>query len=70
MLIKIKNINNPSIMNDKKIVNLKVEGMAIKMSSFLLEVLIKIFRIKTIFIKKISKHYQIEIVKKYLLKVI
>ena len=57
-------------MNDKKIVNLKVEGMAIKMSSFLLEVLIKIFRIKTILIKKISKHYQIEIVKKYLLKVI
>jgi hypothetical protein len=69
MLIKIKNINSPSIMKNIKVVNLKVEGTAIKMNSFPLEVLIKIIRIKIILIKRILKRCQIEIVKKFHLKV-
>ena len=70
MLIKIKNINSPSIMKNIKVVNLKVEGTAIKMNSFPLEVLIKIIRIKTMLIKRILKRCQKEIVIKFLLKVL
>jgi hypothetical protein len=57
-------------MKNIKVVNLKVEGTAIKMNSFPLEVLIKIIRIKTILIKRILKRCQKEIVKKFLLKVL
>lgn len=70
MHIKINNINNLFITNKIEILNLKVEGMVIKMNSFHQEVQIKIFKIKTLLIKKISKRYQIEIARKFLLKLI
>lgn len=70
MLIKINNISSLFTMNKIEILNLKVGDMAIKMNSFLQEVLIRIFKTKNLMIKKISKRYQIEIVKKFHLKVI
>ncbi len=48
MLIKINNINSLFTMNKIEILNLKVGGMAIKMSNFLQEVPIRIFKTKTL----------------------
>jgi len=48
MLIKINNFNSQFIMNKIEILNLKVEGMAIKMDNFHQEVPIRIFKTKTL----------------------
>jgi hypothetical protein len=57
-------------MNKIEILNHKVGDMAIKMNSFHQEVLIRIFKTKTLLIKRISKRYQIGIVRKFPLKLI
>lgn len=69
MLIKINNISSQFTMNKIELLNLKVGDMAIKMNNFLQEVPIRIFKTNTLLIKKISKRYQIEIVKKFHLKI-
>jgi len=70
MLIKINIISSQFTINKIEILNLKVGDMAIKMNNFLQEVPIRIFKTNTLLIKKISKRYQIEIVKKFHLKII
>jgi len=70
MLIKINNLSSQFKMNKIEILNLKVGDITIKMNDFLQEVPIRIFKTKTLLIKKISKRYQIEIVKKFHLKLI
>jgi len=70
MLIKINNLSSQFTMNKIEILNLKVGDITIKMNDFLQEVPIRIFKTKTLLIKKISKRYQIEIVKKFHLKLI